>query len=230
MAMLKIHEKYFEEEPEKSFEGNARELVESQCRQEWKTYLNQKSYNLSPVSTTTILEGHAFDCYVELIHNGSTVARCFGEAKNYDLLSSHLATLGEWLEDVKFYPSKTRETPSDIAFMIAPSCPPLLQRKLELKDIQFIKSSKVISGGSDNDSIDNVNPVLSIGINTGEKILIKTALKGTNIKETTIDKILVRRKSKFYDNLDELCSDLRLTDKVKFKLKNKLEDKVICFS
>lgn len=230
MNVLKIHEKYFEEEPEKSFEGNARELVESQCRQKWKTYLNQKSYSLSLVSTTTILEGHAFDCYVELKHNNSAVARCFGEAKNYDLLSSHLEVLRKWLDDVKFKPSITIGTPSDIAFMIAPSCPPLLQRKLELKDIQFIKSPKVIAGKSGDSSTDTIDLAKSISINTGEKQFIKDALKGTCIKETTINKILVRRQEKLYSDLDELCSDLRLTDKVKLKLKNKLESKIICFS
>jgi hypothetical protein len=227
MAVLKIHEKYFEEEPEKSFEGNARELIEAQCRDEWKTYLTQKSYDLSSVSTTTILEGHAFDCYVELLHNGSAIARCFGEAKNYDLLSSHLEIFKKWLEDVNFRPSITIGTLSDIAFMIAPSCPSLLQRKLELKSIKFIQSPKVIAPEIDSDKIDTS---LSISINTGKKTSIKVALKGTSIKETTIDKILVRRQNKIYESLDEFCSDLKLTDKVKSKLKQKFEDKVICFS
>ncbi|NJL87064.1 MAG: hypothetical protein HC886_15545 [Leptolyngbyaceae cyanobacterium SM1_1_3] len=132
-AVLEIYERYFTEEPEKSFEGNARDLVKVQCEQHWKNYLNQKAYSLSPVSTTKVLSGHAFDCYVELIHNGSPAARGFGEAKNYELLSSHLETFGQWLNDVGFKPSTADGTPSDLAFMIAPTCPSLLQRKLELK-------------------------------------------------------------------------------------------------
>ena len=57
-------------------------------------------------------------------------------------MSSHLEIFNQWLEDVKF---KSNGTPGDISFMIAPSCPLLLQRKLELKNIQFIKSDKIIS-------------------------------------------------------------------------------------
>lgn len=147
-AVLEIHEKYFKEEPEKSFEGDARQLVEAQCNQQWATYLNKSTYTLSAVSTTTVLAGHAFDCYVELLHNRNCVARAFGEAKNYELLSGHLETFNQWLEDVKFKPCPTDGTPQDLAFIIAPACPSLLQRKLELKNIQFIKSDKKIDSNS----------------------------------------------------------------------------------
>jgi hypothetical protein len=68
--VLEIHEKYFKEAPEQVFEGNARQLVEVECKQLWEKYLKQAAYKLSVVSTTTVLEGHAFDCYVQLLHNG----------------------------------------------------------------------------------------------------------------------------------------------------------------
>src|SRR5919202_297352 len=141
-AVLVKHEKYFQEAPEQVFEGDSRQLVEAQCRQHWASYLNQSAYKLSAVSTTRVLEGHAFDCYIELLHNGNCVARAFGEAKNYELLSGHFKTFDQWLEDVKFNPFTSDRTPPDLAFMIAPSCPPLLQQKLKLKNIQFIKADK----------------------------------------------------------------------------------------
>ncbi len=99
-SVLGIHGKYFEEAPEQGFEGNARQLVEAQCRQQWASYLNKAGYTLSAVPTTTVLAGHAFDCYVELLHNDNPVARAFGEAKNYELLSGHLQTFEQWLNDV----------------------------------------------------------------------------------------------------------------------------------
>ena len=80
-AVLEIHEKYFQEAPEQIFEGNSRQLVESQCRQKWASYLSQRAYTLSAVSTTTVIAGHAFDSYVELLHNGLCVARALGKLK-----------------------------------------------------------------------------------------------------------------------------------------------------
>lgn len=226
-TVLEIHERYFREEPEKSFEGNARELVEAQCEQKWKNYLSQKAYTLSSVSTTTVLEGHAFDCYIELLHNNSCIARGFGEAKNYELLRSHLETFRQWLEDVKFKSSSVDGTPSDLAFMIAPSCPSLLQRKLELKNIYFVQSDKVAPPSN---SI--VEPEFSnaVNINIAEKELITAAFKGTGVRGTTIEKLMNFRNNKLYTNLDELASDLKLTSKVKSKLQKKLDDKQICFS
>lgn len=225
-AVLEIHEKYFKEEPEKSFEGNARQLVEAQCRQKWHNYLSQKSYTLSSVSTTTLLEGHAFDCYIELLHNNSPIARGFGEAKNYELLSSHLETFNQWLEDVKFKPSTVDGTPSDLAFMIAPSCPSLLKRKLELKNIHFIQSNKVISENNGNKLEEKLS---AVNINTATKDLIVSALRGTSIKKTTVDKLINLRDNKPFQNIDELASDLNLTPNTKQKLQKKLEDGKICF-
>jgi len=235
--LLKIYEKYFKEEPEKRFEGNARELVEAQCRQKWEKYLKQKSYSLYSASTTAENTGHAFDCYVELFHNKSRVARCFGEAKNYDLLSSHLETFDQWLKDVKFNPFTTDKNPPDLAFMIAPDCPPLLQRKLELKNIGFIKSPK--NTKSDRNSNPQPEPVIepivknpknSVNINTAEKEVIIKAFRGTGIRGTTVDKLMNYRENKQYRDIGELASDLWLTVNQKEKLQKKLDKGEICFS
>lgn len=143
-AVLEIHERYFSEAPEQVFEGDARQLVAADCKQQWASYLSKAGYTLLPVSTTTVLAGHAFDCYIELLHNGNSVARAFGEAKNYELLSGHLQTFEQWLNDVKFNPLISDRTPPDLAFMIAPACPSLLQRKLELKKFSLYYLKKFL--------------------------------------------------------------------------------------
>jgi hypothetical protein len=224
-AVLEIYERYFKEEPEKSFEGNARDLVEAQCKQIWQNYLSKKAYKLSSVSTTTVLKGHAFDCYVELLHNDNSVAKCFGEAKNYELLSGHLKTFNECLEDVKFSPHPANGDPQDLAFMIAPSCPSLLQRKLELKNINLILSKKVVNNGH------SPIPKTAVNLNTADKESIIAALKGTGIRGTKIDELIRFRSrgDKTYENLDELNVDLNLTSAVKEKLKKKIENRQIFF-
>jgi hypothetical protein len=223
-AVLEIHEKYFKEAPEQVFEGDARQLLEAQCKQQWASYLRTVRYKLSAVSTTTILADHAFDCYVELLHNGNCVARAFGEAKNYELLCGHLETFNQWLEDVNFNPSAPDGTPPDLAFMIAPSCPSLLQRKLELKNIQFIKSDKKTNP--------TPNPKVfskAININEADKNQLIYAFKGTGIKRTTIDRLINNRQDEIYKNLDNLVSSLNFTPAVKAKLEKKLKDGEICF-
>lgn len=222
-SVLEIHEKYFKEEPEKIFEGNARDLVKSQCDQQWKAYVKQKSYTLSSVSTTTVLSNHAFDCYIQLQHNSSCVARAFGEAKNYELLSSHLETFEQWLSDVNFKPLSLNSTPTDLAFMIAPSCPPLLQRKMELKNILFIQSNKVTDSDRQKVNQDVVN------INTDDKARLIDAFKGTGVKKSTIDKLVSNRNSKNYKSIDDLVADLKSTKNVKSKLQKKLDNGEICF-
>lgn len=229
-AVLEIHQKYFQETPEQVFEGNSRQLVESQCRQQWASYLKQKSYTLSAVSTTTVIARHAFDSYVELLHNGNCVARAFGEAKNYELLSSHLETFHQWLEDANFQPDGT---PGDISFMIAPSCPSLLQRKLELKNIQFIKSDKVIpppipTPKSTATSKPTATP-LPINLNKANKPEIKKAFQGTSIKQTTIDKLISDRNTKIYRDLEDMAFRLKLTAAGKKKLQTKFDKGEICF-
>lgn len=235
-SVLEIHQKYFQEAPEQVFEGNSRQLVESQCRQLWASHLSQKSYTLSAVSTTTVIKGHAFDCYVELLHNGNRAARAFGEAKNYELLSSHLETFNQWLEDASFKPD---ETPGELSFMIAPSCPPLLQRKLELKNIQFIKSDKVISTlTSIPTSIPTATPIptktptatpFPINLNKANKSELTKAFKGTSIKQTTIDKLISDRNTKIYSDIDDMAFRLKLTPAAKKKLQTKFDKGEICF-
>jgi hypothetical protein len=217
-AVLEIHEKYFKEAPEQVFEGNARELVEAECKRLWEKYLKQTAYKLSAVSTTTVLVGHAFDCYVELLHNGISVARAFGEAKNYELLSGHLQTFEEWLNDVNFKPSTSDGHPPDLAFTIAPSCPSLLQRKLEIKNIQFIKSKKVDRTRSN-----------AVNINTADKVSLIAAFKGTRVNQKTIDKLITSRQRKSYINLASLASDLNFTAAVRQKLQAKIDQGEICF-
>ncbi|WP_071192516.1 hypothetical protein [Trichormus sp. NMC-1] len=257
-AILQIHAKYFSEAPEQAFEGDARNLIESQCKQQWVKFLNQKAYTLSVVSTTTVQANHAFDCYVELMHNGNTVARAFGEAKNYELLSSHLETFSEWLKDVTFKPSNYDGNPPDLAFMIAPSCPTLLQRKLELKNIQFIQSEKIVAvnfinsdnvietelqadttTNSNNSKTPNwvfsnhvnqtTNTNNSINVNTAGKVELTAAFKGTGIKQGTIDKLINKRQQRNLDNLDKMVEALKLTANVKQKLQKKLDKNEICF-
>ncbi|MBE9231462.1 hypothetical protein IQ231_07110 [Cuspidothrix issatschenkoi LEGE 03284] len=251
-AMLEIHQKYFQETPEQIFEGNARNLVESQCKQLWADFLNKKAYTLSVPSTTTVIANHAFDCYVELIHNDYIVAKAFGEAKNYELLSGHLQTFTQWLEDVNFEPAKSNGHPPDLSFMIAPSCPPLLQRKLELKNIKFIQSEKRVNdsfdyvlsdppfgnninyipnwtfsnSGNNTNTINTHNP---INVNKANKLELTSAFKGTGIKQGTIDKLINKRQQLNLDNLDTMAEALKLTSNVKQKLQTKLDKNEICF-
>lgn len=230
-AVLEVYERYFREAPEQRFEGNARELVEAQCRQKWESFLKQKSYRLSSVSTTTILAGHAFDCYIELLHNGICIAKGFGEAKNYELLTSHLETFHKWLEDVNFKPSNNDGNPIDLAFIIAPACPSLLQRKLELKNIHFIQSSKVINPATKpkSPSLPNSKLSLPLDINSAETKSIIKAFKGANITAKKIDKLTEYTRKKPYENLDELVLDLALTDNAKRVLQTKIDENKICF-
>ncbi|HAA33385.1 MAG TPA: hypothetical protein DCE56_43775 [Cyanobacteria bacterium UBA8553] len=258
-AVLQIHEKYFKEEPEQVFEGDARQLVEAQCRQKWANYLNKKAYTLSAVLTTTVLAGHAFDCYVEMLHNGNNVARAFGEAKNYELLSAHLETFNQWLEDINFKPFTLDGTPPDLAFIIAPSCPSLLQKKLELKNIQFIKSDKrtdSIPVETNESKANSKNNETSIGTEdftvseqtsratpTPNWIFSTDNTNAVNInkadKSSLIDAFRGTRvyettidkliNQRPYTDLDDLAFKLRFTQKVKTKLQEKLKKGNICF-
>lgn len=212
----------------------------SQCWQKWEKYLKQKSYTLSAVSTTTQIAGHAFDCYVELLHNGNCVARCFGEAKNYDLLGIHLNFFNEWLKDVDFKPEAQ---PPELAFMIAPACSPLLQRKLEVKNITLILSDKKIDLPPENEKskvskpnkVAPINPPLDINnsaidINTAEEAMIIKAFKKTRIKKTTIERLINYRENNSYKNIEGLASVLKLTANVQKKLQKKFDDGEIYFS
>ncbi|MGI2905772.1 hypothetical protein [Tolypothrix sp. VBCCA 56010] len=185
--------------------------------------MKHAAYKLSAVSTTTVLAGHAFDCYVELLHNNNVVARAFGEAKNYELLSGHLQTFEEWLNDVNFKSSTSDGHPPDLAFTIAPSCPSVLQRKLEIKNIQFIKSKKVDPRQTSTSTPNAVN------INTADKASLIAAFKGTRVNQKTIDKLITSRQRKSYINLTSLASDLNFTAAVRQKLQAKIDQGEICF-
>ncbi len=222
-AILEIYEKYFKEAPEQNFEGKARDLVAAQSRQHWKNFLTQKSYTLSEVSTTTILEKHAFDCYVELLHNGVAVGRCFGEAKNYELLSSHLDTFSQWLQDVGFRGSASDSY--DLAFMIAPSCPTLLQRKLELQNIHFIQSDKVVIIQSDKVVTGTQIVKKSIDLNSSQKQEIKIALKGTWMKDKAIDTLIEKRPFK---DLEDLSKIIKISPTIKDKINTKISSGEVC--
>ena len=227
--VLEIHEKYFREAPEQVFEGNARQLVEAQCKQKWANYLNKSAYSLSEVFTSTVLEGHAFDCYVKLLHNGRSVARAFGEAKNYELLSEHLQTFEKWLGDVNFNPSTLDGTPSDLAFMIAPSCPYLLQRKLELQNIEFIQADKITKPETEK----VISPLLTpaqksnaVNVNTSDRTVLAKTFKGTGFGPQKIGQLIKNRPLK---NLDELVSRVKFSEKVKYNIQQKINNGEICF-
>jgi hypothetical protein len=213
-----IHEKYFSsfDASYNLFENKARQLVESEARKHWSQYISKQDYTISTSSTTKILNNHAFDCYVELLHNGSCVARAFGEAKNYQLLSSHLKTFELWLQDVNFNPESN---PPELAFLIAPDCASLLKRKIDLKNIGFLKCEKVeITVDEKNSGTD---------INTAPKEDIINAVRGSYIQATTIDRIVNGRK---FNDLDDLAIKLNFTDNVKKKLQDKLNAGKIRFS
>jgi hypothetical protein len=203
---------------------------------------------LSNSLTTTVIKGHAFDCYVELLHNNIVVARAFGEAKNYELLKEHLLTFEKWLKDAEFKPitSDTSE-PSDLAFMFAPDCPLLLKRKLEIKNIQFIKLDKVPNRILDIDNPTKKDEITEsvqipdvlieeknepkptvININTANKATLTRVFKGTRVQQTTIDKLINCRP---HASLEAMISKVKFgnPDIVKKQLQQKLDSGEICF-
>ncbi|WP_375470191.1 hypothetical protein [uncultured Nostoc sp.] len=139
-----------------------------------------------------------------------------------------MQTFEEWLQDVKFKPSSSDDHPPDLAFMIAPSCPSLLHRKLELKNIQFIKSGKVPPTLIP-DPTSRLRLPTAININKADKALLIIAFKGTRVNKTTIDKFITFRQRKSYIHLESLASDLKFTDAVIKKLQEKLDKGEICF-
>ncbi|MGB3509992.1 MAG: hypothetical protein WBA93_12265 [Microcoleaceae cyanobacterium] len=251
--VLEIHERYFSEAEEQKFEGDARELVKAECQKRWVKYLTQKAYTLSAVETTKVIQGkktgqkHALDCYVELLHNNRVIARAFGEAKNYKLIIEHLNDFNLWLDDLGFKPYHSENAPPDLAFMIAPSCPERLKRKLELQNIEFIQADKVIdkkySLSSDctsstidknieikSDSSSDLISLKAININTANEAELIAAFRGSFVHTTTIQKLITRRKFNPYKDLTHLVSDLKSTEKVKARLQAKIDNGEICFS
>ena len=123
--------------------------------------------------------------------------------------------------------------------MIAPSCPPLLKRKLELKNIQFIKSDKVISTPTPiPTSIPTATPIPTqtptatpflINLNKANKSELTKAFKGSNIKQTTIDKLIGDRNTTIYCDIDDMAFRLKLTTAAKKKLQTKFDKGEISF-
>lgn len=251
--VLEIHERYFSEAEEQKFEGDARELVKAECQKRWEKYLKQKAYTLSAVETTQVIPGkktgknHALDCYVELLDNNRVIARAFGEAKNYKLIIEHLDDFSFWLDDLGYKPYHSENTPPDLAFMIAPSCPERLKRKLELQNIEFIQADKVIDKISTplpNSTSSTLEKIIekkltsspdstsstAFNINTANEAKLIIAFKRTSVKNKTIQKLLNNRKSNPYKDLNHLVSDLKFSDNVKAKLQVKLDNGEISFS
>ncbi|PAX52692.1 hypothetical protein [Brunnivagina elsteri] len=136
--------------------------------------------------------------------------------------------------------------------MFAPLCSSLLKRKLEIKNIHFIQSDKVLENllvKDDTDTDDaneekGVKPfpnwvfhkdkksetdANTININTADKITLTNIFKGTGIKQTTIERLIRNRENNKYRDLDNLVSDLKFTQGVKAKLQKKVENNEICF-
>ncbi|NES92559.1 hypothetical protein, partial [Okeania sp. SIO2B9] len=248
--VLEIHERYFAEAEEQKFEGDACELVKAECQKRWGKYLQQRVYTLSTVETTKVIQGkktgqkHALDCYVELLDNNRVIARTFGEAKNYKLIIEHLDDFSRWLDDLGFNPYPSENTPPDLAFMIAPSCPERLKRKLELQNIEFIQVDKVIDKKSSklpNSTSSTIEKIIetkstssshstsstAVNINTANEAKLIIAFKRTSVKNKTIQKLLNNRKSNPYKDLNHLVSDLKFSDNVKAKLQIKLDNEEI---
>jgi hypothetical protein len=230
--VTEIHENFFTsfDASYNLFENKARQLVEAEARKHWSQYLDNKAYTISTSPTTKILNNRAFDCYVELRHNDSCVARAFGEAKNYQLLSSHLKTFELWLQDVKFNPESN---PPELAFLIAPDCASLLKRKIDLKNIGFLKSAKEVGppnvpGVDINSAMKNdLTRVRGVDINSAMKNDLTLAFRGTYIQSTTIDKIINKRDASKFEGLDDLTTKMRFTNPVKEKLqKMEVENKI----
>jgi hypothetical protein len=148
------------------------------------------------------------------------------ELANYELLSGHLEIFSQWLNEVNFKPFSIDGNPPDLAFMIAPSCPSLLKRKLEFENIRFIEANKIII----DPKVVTIEEIVPINLNKADKVSIVFVFKGTRIQGTTIDKLINFREDKTYENLDELASRIKLTPKAKQILEEKMNKNEICFS
>ena len=245
--VITIHETYFKffDEPFNRFESKARELVETESRNKWvkflgdslieekifpektenhlghngwRKYKGKGGYSLLISDSTTRIKNHNVDCYVELRHHDDTVAKAYGEAKNYSLIKEHLNTFQEWLKDFDFSVDKDN-LPPDLAFLIAPGCTELQIRKLKNKNIEFLKTERIDeTDRSGSSSHENVDPVLSF-INTADREKMIQILRGTRIQQITIDKIIRNRP---YSQLDELESKAKTSK----SMRDKIEDKI----
>ncbi|MDF5726369.1 MAG: hypothetical protein PUP91_39200 [Rhizonema sp. PD37] len=255
--VIEIHERYFNsfDKSFNKFEEKARQLIEIEAIKKWSGYLgdsltketsteqrsghlghtNWKRYKgksgfvLLVATSTTIIKNHAVDCYTELWHNGHEVAKAYGEAKNYSLTKEHIDTFQQWLTDFNYDSISTNGNPSDIAFIISPSCTALQQRKLKIKNIEFIKVEKILEPPLSEVEIVVPPPSgkeKSVDMNKADKSLLINLLKGTGIHKPTYDKIINNRP---YNNLEDLATKMKFSQCVKDKLQNKLNSGEICF-
>ncbi len=157
--VLEVHQRYFKHHDKSfnQFEFQSRAKLEELCiqqwsqklgnapspitgtfnhqgHQQWKRLSGKQGYELIVAQTTTNLGSHNFDGYAELRHNGEVIAKAFGEAKNYELLTSHFTTFRDWLADVRFDGKKSIP---DLAYLFAPGCPNLLELKIKNTEIEF---------------------------------------------------------------------------------------------
>ena len=144
-------------------------------------------------------------------------------------MSEHLQTFEIWLGDVNFNPSTLDGTPSDLAFMIAPSCPYLLQRKLELQNIEFIQADKITKPETEK----VISPLLTpaqksnaVNVNTSDRTVLAKTFKGTGFGPQKIGQLIKNRPLK---NLDELVSRVKFSEKVKYNIQQKINNGEICF-
>lgn len=188
--------------------------------------------------TTTHLAGHNFDSYAELRHNGEVIAKAFGEAKNYELLTEHFKTFRDWLEDCGFQPN--RDIP-DLAFLFAPTCPELLRLKIANSEIEWQMLPREVdsqhSSLSSQDTAPEViqepnapSPQSGVDINTASVEELVSAFQGSSMRRSTIEKLVENRDNQQYVSLDRLIQDLGSTENVKAKLQQKLEEGIIYFS
>lgn len=104
--------------------------------------------------------------------------------------------------------------------MIAPSCPSLLKRKLEIQNIQFIEADKIIEQIKKVDETDKEKsnseeikktkeePIIIlnldvININKASIDKIITAFRGSGMRKATIEMLILRRDKKPYKDLCE---------------------------
>jgi uncharacterized protein YciU (UPF0263 family) len=247
--ILVIHEKYFKDVPEKSFEGSNNqfgERIKEECQRYWKDYLrdSRSKYKLLLISDSVKAEDHTFNCYARLIQNEQTVAYAYGGARNYELLNKHFDDFCKQLKSANFSTTKVHGDPPDFAFIIVPKCSDLLKKKLDSKNIQLITSrsqsqltvfdesrarklNNNIPEPNDKELLQE-SPTATVyrNINTPQKELLIEVLKGTFIRQKTVDTII---NNSPYKNWDDLVSRVKLTLNQKRKLQEKIERKELSF-
>jgi hypothetical protein len=215
--VLEICKKYFLEVSENSFDGTIselKELVELECKRQWKNYLGR--YELKVDIKSLQARKFSFSCYATLEENKRIVARAYGGVRNYSLLKAYLDNFIGNLESVTtdLDPNLSKKEPPDIAFIIAPDCSTFLQKTLESKKIAWVDSSHRLNTTEivniEEESIKDVvlqnKEIVSeakniVDINIDERSALKTVFHSTGIGEKLIDEIIEKRP---YKNLRDL--------------------------